>query len=43
MEIKGCLVSIDAMGTQREIARSIRRQGADYLLAVPDGHFKIPH
>lgn len=34
LTIKGCLVSIDAMGTQREIARSIRALGADYLLAV---------
>ena len=34
LAIKGCLVSIDAMGTQREIARSIRTLGADYLLAV---------
>jgi len=34
LAIKGCLVSIDAMGTQREIARSIRALGADYLLAV---------
>ena len=45
-EIKGCLVSIDAMGTQREIARSIRHQGADYLLAVkgnqPSKRWKTP-
>ena len=41
MEIKGCLVSIDAMGTQREIARSIRHQGADYLLAVKGNQPKL--
>jgi predicted transposase YbfD/YdcC len=34
LAIEGCLVSIDAMGTQREIARAIRGMGADYLLAV---------
>jgi predicted transposase YbfD/YdcC len=34
LAIRGALVSIDAMGTQREIARSIRALGADYLLAV---------
>ncbi len=34
LAVKGCLVSIDAMGTQREIARCIRALGADYLLAV---------
>jgi hypothetical protein len=32
--LKGCLVSIDAMGTQREIARAICECGGDYLLAV---------
>jgi len=32
--LKGCLVSIDAMGCQKSIARDIRDAGADYLLAV---------
>lgn len=34
LAIKGCLVSIDAMGCQKDIARTIRQRGADYLLAV---------
>lgn len=34
LEISGCIVSIDAMGCQREIAQKIRAGGADYLLAV---------
>lgn len=34
LAIKGCLVSIDAMGCQKDIARAIRARGADYLLAV---------
>ncbi len=34
LHLKGCLVSIDAMGCQKEIARTIRDQEADYLLAV---------
>jgi predicted transposase YbfD/YdcC len=34
LHLKGCLVSIDAMGCQKEIARAIREQQADYLLAV---------
>jgi predicted transposase YbfD/YdcC len=34
LDIKGCLVSIDAMGCQTEIARTIVHQGGDYLLAV---------
>jgi predicted transposase YbfD/YdcC len=32
--IKGCLVTIDAMGCQTEIAEQIVAQGGDYLLAV---------
>lgn len=34
LEISGCLVTIDAMGCQREIAQTIVEAGADYLLAV---------
>jgi predicted transposase YbfD/YdcC len=36
LAIKGGLVSIDAMGCQHEIARTIVDGGADYLLAVKD-------
>ena len=32
--LKGCLVSIDAMGCQREITRTICERGGDYLRAV---------
>lgn len=32
--LKGCLVTIDAMGCQTEIAEQIVEQGGDYLLAV---------
>jgi predicted transposase YbfD/YdcC len=34
LSIRGCLVSIDAMGCQREIAKTIIEQGADYVLAL---------
>lgn len=34
LAIKGCLVSINAMGCQKEIARTIGERRADYLLAV---------
>lgn len=34
LELKGCIVTLDAMGCQREIARKIVGQGADYVLAV---------
>jgi predicted transposase YbfD/YdcC len=34
--VKGCIVTIDAMGTQKEIAEQIREKGADYVLALKD-------
>jgi predicted transposase YbfD/YdcC len=34
LAIRGCLVSIDAMGCQKEIAKTIIEQGADYVLAL---------
>src|SRR5262249_53544015 len=34
LELEGALVSIDAMGTQRAIARQIVEQGGDYVLPV---------
>ena len=34
--LKGCIVTIDAIGCQTEIAQKILDQGGDYLLAVKD-------
>ena len=34
LEINGCIVSIDAMGCQVDIARAILDRGGDYVLAV---------
>ena len=36
LEIHNCLVTIDAMGCQKEIADQIVEQGADYLLALKE-------
>lgn len=36
LELTGALVTIDAIGCQREIAQAIRAKGADYLLALKD-------
>jgi len=36
LELKGCIVTIDAMGTQTEIAKTIIDGGADYVLAVKE-------
>jgi predicted transposase YbfD/YdcC len=34
LELEGCIVTIDALGCQKEIARTIVEQGADYVLAL---------
>lgn len=34
IEIQGCIVTIDAMGTQKEIAQEIINQGGDYILSL---------
>ncbi len=34
LDIRGCLVTIDTMGCQRDIAKAIVDKGADYLLVV---------
>jgi predicted transposase YbfD/YdcC len=34
LELKGALVTLDAAGCQKEIARQVRDRGGDYLLAV---------
>lgn len=36
LALKGCIVTIDAIGCQTEIAQKIVDQGGDYLLAVKD-------
>jgi predicted transposase YbfD/YdcC len=36
LDVRGALVSIDAMGCQKDIAKDIRVGGGDYLLAVKD-------
>ena len=38
LEIKGCLVTVDALNTQKDIAHEIREQGADYVLAIKENH-----
>ena len=36
LEIKGCIVTIDAMGTQTKIAERIIEKGGDYILSVKE-------
>ena len=40
LAIKGCIVTIDAMGCQTAIASQIQSQGGDYLLALKGNHKK---
>lgn len=36
LEIKGCIVTIDAMGTQKDIAKAIVEKEADYVLSLKE-------
>ena len=38
LEVNGCIVTIDAMGCQKEIAKDIVDKGADYVLALKGNH-----
>jgi len=38
LEITGCIITIDAMGTQTEIARMIIAKGANYVLTLKANH-----
>jgi predicted transposase YbfD/YdcC len=41
IDVSGALVTIDAMGCQKEIAQKIVDQGADYVLAVKENQPKL--
>lgn len=41
LDLKGCTVTIDAMGCQTAIARQIVRQGGEYVLAVKDNQEQL--
>jgi len=41
LDINGCLVTIDAIGTQTEIAERIVEQGGDYVLAVKENQKQL--
>ena len=43
LDVKGAMVSIDAMGTQTSIAAQLRDQGADYLLALKGNQGNLHH
>jgi len=41
LALEGCIVTIDAMGCQKEIAAAIVDKGADYLLALKENQGKL--
>jgi predicted transposase YbfD/YdcC len=41
LDLEGALVSIDAMGCQKNIAEQVREQKADYLLAVKENQERL--
>jgi predicted transposase YbfD/YdcC len=41
LDLAGCIVSMDAMGTQTSIAQQIQQQQADYILALKANHANL--
>lgn len=41
LELHGCIVTVDAIGCQKEVAEAIRAQDADYALAVKKNQGKL--
>ena len=41
LDIAGAIVTIDAMGCQKEIAKAVTDQEADYVLALKDNHLTL--
>ncbi len=41
LELKGCIVTMDAMGCQRDIAQNIIDKHADYVLALKGNHATV--
>jgi predicted transposase YbfD/YdcC len=41
LALKGCIITIDAMGCQTNIAQAILEKGADYILAVKDNQQEL--
>src|SRR6266516_4865587 len=41
LDVTGAIVTIDAMGCQKDIAAKIREEGADYVLAVKDNQPRL--
>ena len=42
-ELNGCIVTTDAIGCQKEMARGIVDRGADYMLAIEENEGQLHH
>lgn len=38
LDVKGCIVTVDALNTQKDTAAAIRARGVDYVLALKANH-----
>lgn len=38
LELTGCIVTVDAMGTQKQVAKEIKEADADYVMALKGNH-----
>lgn len=43
LELEGCIVTLDAMGCQKDIDSLIRDGGGDYVLALKANHGNLHH
>lgn len=43
LELSGCIVTLDAMGCQKNIAKEIKEADADYVLALKGNHQTVHH
>lgn len=43
IQVKGCVITIDAMGTQTEIVEKMKQKRADYTLAVKENQKNLYH
>ncbi|MCB9304078.1 MAG: ISAs1 family transposase [Lewinellaceae bacterium] len=41
LDVRGCIITIDAMGCQKAIAQQIIKQEADYVLGLKNNHSKL--
>ena len=41
LELAGCIITVDALNTQREVARKVLEHQADYVMALKDNQPKL--